>query len=210
MNRISTSSKTHVILLGLLAIMVLLLAGCQGQPSEKPPIHVNPNMDSQPKYRAQSSSEFFSDGASMRLPVEGTVARGELHEDTEFWEGKYSQSGAFIIDSPLVPTMDNLERGRERFNIYCAVCHGQVGDGTGIIIKRGFILPPSFHTDQIREYPDGKIFDIITHGIRNMPKYADQIPVEDRWMIVNYLRALQLSQNARLTDLPDEVREKIE
>jgi len=166
-------------------------------------------MDSQPKYLPQSSSEFFLNGAGMRVPVEGTVARGQLNEDTEFWQGIDSVTGEFIAKSPVIPTMENMERGRERFNIYCSICHGQTGDGTGIIIKKGYMVPPSFHTDQIREYPDGKIFDIITNGIRNMPRYADQVPVEDRWMIINYLRALQLSQNAAYTDLPDDVKEKI-
>ncbi|MDP8208532.1 MAG: cytochrome c [Candidatus Electryonea clarkiae] len=209
MNLLCRQDKTFIIISGLLLLIVLVLGGCQGRPSEKTPIHVNPNMDSQPKYLPQSSSEFFLNGAGMRVPVEGTVARGQLNEDTEFWQGIDSVTGEFIAKSPVIPTMENMERGRERFNIYCSICHGQTGDGTGIIIKKGYMVPPSFHTDQIREYPDGKIFDIITNGIRNMPRYADQVPVEDRWMIINYLRALQLSQNAAYTDLPDDVKEKI-
>jgi len=195
---------------GMILILTLLIVmvGCQGSPSEKPPIHINPNMDNQPKVLPQSENQFFEDGAGMRAPVEGTVARGELNEDTRFYQG-VDANGNFIRRSPVTVTYEGLERGRERFNIYCSICHGQVGDGTGIIIKRGYMVPPSFHTDQIRDYPDGQVFDIITNGIRNMPKYSDQIPVEDRWLIVNYLRALQRSQNASVSDLPDDIKEKL-
>ncbi len=188
----------------------ILLLGCQGRPSDNPPIHLNPNMDHQPKYRPQSSSPFFADGAAMRSPVEGTIAYGELHDDDPIYTGVDPQTGDTLRHSPVPVTMENLEYGRERFNIYCAVCHGQAGDGSGLVVRRGYIVPPSFHTDQIREYRDGTIFRIITEGIRNMPAYADQIPPEDRWMIVNYLRALQRSQATGIEDLPEDIRAQLE
>jgi mono/diheme cytochrome c family protein len=209
MNLKIKNSKFIVLIFVIVIMMSLIFGGCQGRPSEETPIHINPNMDMQPKILPQSSSEFFENGSGMRLPVEGTIARGDLNENLVYWEGKDPYTGEFVSKSPIVPTIDNLEYGRERFNIYCSICHGQVGDGTGIIIKKGYMVPPSFHTDQIREYPDGQIFDIITNGIRNMPRYSDQIPVEDRWYIVNYLRALQRSQNASYSDLPDDIKEKI-
>ncbi len=193
----------------VLFFTVLLIIGCQGRPSEKPAIHLNPSMDNQPKYRPQAVGAFFLNGSGMRVPVEGTVARGQLDVTSAYVTGIDPETGDTLIKSPVPYTTENMVRGRERYNIYCAICHGQVGDGTGTIIKKGFVVPPSFHADQIRNYSDGRIFDVITKGIRNMPKYADQIPVEDRWLIVNYVRALQRSQNASLTDVPDDIRDKL-
>ncbi len=203
--------KTKRASFALVALLLIsaMLCGCQGRPSEEPPIHINPNMDQQPKNRPQSESRFFEDGATMRMPVEGTVAQGRMKNDPLYQQGKDPRTGEFIEKSPIEYTMEGLERGRERYNIYCSICHGQLGDGTGTIISRGYIVPPNFHTDQIREYPDGQIYDIITNGIRNMPKYSDQIIEEDRWLIVNYIRALQLSQNAEFSDLPEEIKEKL-
>lgn len=190
-------------------LIVLFMSGCfRGRPSEDPPIHINPNMDDQPKYKAQSESQYFENGSSMRMPVAGTVARGEEYEDTRYYFGK-DANGKPVTENPVPITMQLLKRGQSRFNIYCAPCHGRTGDGQGIVVKRGYLPPPNFHQDLVRNYPDGHIFDVISNGIRNMPSYKHMIPVEDRWAIVSYMRALQRSENATLLDIPEEIRNKI-
>jgi hypothetical protein len=189
-------------------VLAISLAGCtRGRPSSKPPIHPNPNMMSQEKYKAQSGSAYFTDSAAMRVPVEGTVARGELQEDPIYYRGR-DTAGAFVGHVPLPVGMALLQRGRERFDIYCAPCHSRVGDGRGIMVTRGYLPPPSFHDDRIRGMRDGEIFNTITNGIRNMPSYGAQIPVADRWAIIAYLRALQRSHNAAVDDVPAELRGK--
>jgi mono/diheme cytochrome c family protein len=194
----------------MMMMMMMSLSGCfRGMPSDKPPIHINPNMDHQPKFNAQSANPFFADGAAMRVPPAGTVAQGKLHEDDAFWRGIDSTSGAALTMSPVPVTTEGLKRGQERYNIYCSVCHGQTGDGKGIMLKKGYVPPPSFHSDLIRGYPDGQIFKTISDGVRNMPAYKSQIPVADRWLIVNYLRALQRSQHATIADVPSEERGRI-
>lgn len=190
--------------------MVLLLIGCyRGQPSEKPPIHLNPDMDDQPKYLPQAGSRFFEDGAAMRMPVEGTVARGWLEEDSTFYFGMDLKTGQPVEKSPVPVTLTGLRRGEERFNIYCSPCHSRVGDGHGIMVQRGYTPPPTFHSQQVRNYPDGHLFQVISRGIRSMPSYGQQIPAGDRWLIVNYLRALQLSQHASIEDVPEEMQDQI-
>ena len=166
-------------------------------------------MDSQQKYKPQSLSKFFTDGSTMRHPVEGTIARGSLNADEVYYTGKTDKSEEFVKKSPVKITAKGMERGRERFNIYCAVCHGGAGDAKSIMVEKGYIPPPSFHSDLIRNYPDGHIFNVITNGVRNMPSYKFQIPVKDRWLIVNYLRALQRSQNADLEDVPQNKRDRV-
>lgn len=199
--------RIYLIML-LIASALLTMIACQGRPSEKPPIHLNPDMDDQPKYLPQAESNFFADSATMRVPVEGTVARDELRADDAYYRG-IGPDGKPVVKSPVPLTLKELERGEERFNIYCSPCHSRIGDGKGIMVQRGYVPPPSFHDDRIREFPDGHIFDVITHGIRNMPSYAHQIPVEDRWAIIAYLRALERSQNASLEDIPVELRDKV-
>ena len=189
----------------LILMTVAVSTGCfRNTPSEKPPLHVNPNMDDQPRYNAQAKSAFFADGAAMRVPPAGTIARGFLRDDEAYYTGKIDTTP--LTKSPVPVTMQLLKRGQERFTIYCSPCHGRLGDGKGIMVQRGYVPPPSFHDDRIRNFADGHIFDIITNGIRNMPTYRFQIPVEDRWAIIAYLRALQRSQNARLDDIPQELR----
>ena len=200
------SSRPNILLLGLL---ILFLTGCQGTPKNKPPIHINPNMDNQPKYLPQAESDYFANGSTNQPWVEGTVARGHLNEDDVYFRGMDPVTGKPVAKNPVKLTAEGLQRGQERFNIYCSVCHGQVGNGKGIVVERGYMPPPDFHTDLIRNYPDGHIFDVITHGIRNMPAYGPQIPVEDRWLIVHYLRALQRSQNATISDVPVELRDRL-
>jgi hypothetical protein len=198
-----------VIRLGIIFMLVLSTAGCyRGRPSEDPPIHVNPNMDSQEKYKPQSESEFFKDEMTMRPPVPGTVARGDLRADVAYYHGR-NDDGSLVDRMPVEINLDLMKRGRERYNIYCAPCHDQTGAGQGIVVKKGFLPPPSIHLDRLRQSPDGHLYDVITNGIRNMPAYNTQIPVSDRWAIVSYVRALQRSQNATAGDVPEEIREDL-
>ena len=183
--------KRTLVLLGL-AITVILVVSCgRGSRSEKPPIHLNPNMDNQPKYKAQSENRFFADGKTMRTPPDFTVARKELREDVRFYTGRDDQ-GNVVRVSPIPANPAGLERGRERFGIYCAVCHGIAGDGQGAILRYQYPIPPtSLHDDRILKMNAGEIFNIISNGIRNMPSYREQIPVKDRWYIIAYIRELQ-------------------
>lgn len=200
----SVSGLKYALYLMIIFISFAVMSCIRGNPSEKTPIHVNPDMDDQPRYDAQEESPFFANGAAMRRPVPGTIARGDLHHDKAYFEGKGS-GGEVVQDAPLYFSKNILERGRERYDIYCAPCHSRVGDGQGTVVQRGYIPAPSFHQDYMREYSDGHIYDVISNGIRNMPSYKHQIPVDDRWAIVGYVRALQRSQNAREEDLPEEI-----
>ncbi|MBD3402818.1 cytochrome c [candidate division GN15 bacterium] len=193
----------------ILLLVALVLVGCtRHRPSEKPPIHPNPNMDDQPRYDPQAPSEFFADGKAMRQPVAGTVARGRLNADPEFYTGK-NADGDFIRVAPVTIDLELLKRGQERYDIFCGPCHSRVGDGKGIMIQRGYVPPPSFYDQRLVDTTDGYLFDVITHGIRNMPGYQYQIPVPDRWAIVAYMRALQRSKNATIEDVPLERRETL-
>jgi mono/diheme cytochrome c family protein len=204
----STRSFRRAIALGALALFAAL-AGCvRERPSSKPPIHLIPDMDAQPKFKAQSESGYFSDGAAMRVPPAGTVARGMLRDDDVYYRG-FRSDGTPVKTMPVPVTAALLARGQERFNIYCSPCHSRAGDGRGIMVSRGYVPPPTFHDDRLRNIEDGHIFDVITNGLRNMPSYRYQVPVDDRWAIVAYLRALQRSQNATLDDIPPERRQDV-
>ena len=175
----------------------LLLTGCvRGCTSSRPPIHINPSMDDQPKSLPQSESQFFYDGASMRRPVPGTVARGELREDPAFFEGK-NGDGQFVAKIPIAVDEALLARGRERYTIYCQPCHDVRGDGKGILFVRGNVPTASFHQDKIRNYPDGQIFDVITNGSGLMSGYRWPIPPHDRWAIIAYVRELESTRLVR-------------
>ncbi len=159
------------------------------------------DMHVQPRQNPLSKSDFYPDQRSARPPVEGTVARGELHEDTYFYTGKIGSNPGDVMPFPV--TKEVLVHGRERFNIFCAPCHSRVGDGNGFVPSRGFARkPPSFHIQRLQKAPVGYIYGIITEGFGIMPDYASQIPPKDRWDIVAYVRALQLSQNATMADVP--------
>ncbi len=197
--------------LTFIALAVVLLVGCRGMQSDDPPIHPNLNMDFQERFDPQEFNPFFADGRSMRPPVPGTVARGMLREDVAFYQGR-SPGGDYVADLPVPVTRALLERGQERYDIFCAVCHGQAGYGQGIIMTGGYgyTPAPSYHDARLIEVSDGYLYDVITNGVRNMPGYAQQIPVADRWAIVAYVRALQRSQRASEADLPPSVRANIE
>ncbi len=182
----------------------IMLTACQGQISEKSPVHPNMNMDQQNRKEAQEENYFFEDGRSMRLPVEGTVARGLLKEDTEYYAGVDSK-GDWIATNPVAITKSFLYRGKERYEVFCTPCHGITGAGKGIIMTGGYgyVPAPTYHQDRLREATDGELYSAIYNGVRTMPSYASQIPVEDRWAIVAYIRALQASQNVS----EDEIKE---
>jgi mono/diheme cytochrome c family protein len=174
-----------------LALILLPLGGCmRGCTSSRPPIHVVPNMDHQPKYRAQSASPFFSDGATMRPPVAGTVARGELFEDVAKETGK-DEAGAFVTANPWPVDEAFVLRGKERFTIYCAPCHSSSGNGKGILWDRAQIDARDLHEQRILDMPDGQIFDTVTNGLGLMQGYRYPIPARDRWAIIAYVRELQ-------------------
>jgi mono/diheme cytochrome c family protein len=185
-----THARHDFLTLGiLLATVALLLSACRID------MHV------QPRQNPLSRSDFFTDQRSERPPVEGTIARGQLRADTYFYSGKTGSTPGDYMPFPV--TKEVLERGRERFNIYCAPCHSRLGDGNGFIPSRGFARkPPSFHIERLQKAPLGYFYDVITNGFGIMPDYASQIPPEDRWKIVAYIRALQLSQNATRADVP--------
>lgn len=172
-----------------------------------PRIHIIPDMDFQSKAKAQSASGLFADGRAMRLPVEGTVAHGEWIEDEYRATGKVA--GQFGTGFPFDIERAVMERGRERYDIYCGVCHGLDGLGRGPIAVRAealeesaWVPPTNLHDERLLSVPEGQLFDVITNGVRNMPAYAAQLSVDDRWAVVAYLRALQRSRNASLEDVP--------
>ena len=187
---ISASCKGLVLSLGALLIFA---GGCD---------RLRQDMGSQPKNKPLSPSEFFQDGRSERPVVENTVARDSVRED-ELYEPKESNSFPLAVDFAL------LERGEQRYKIFCSPCHGFQGDGNGMVAMRGMKHPPSYHQPRLRQVPNGYLFDVITNGFGVMMGYSAQIPPRDRWAIVAYLRALQFSRNAPAAELPAELREKL-
>jgi len=157
------------------------------------------DMANEGRYKPLEASEFFEDGMVSRQPVEGTVARGQLFADDHLYRGIVD--GAPAETFPFEVTAAVLERGRERYQIFCTPCHDQLGTGNGIVVQRGFRRPSSFHVDGLRTAPPGHFYDVMTNGFGSMPSYAAQIRAEDRWAIVAYIRALQLSQNANEAEL---------
>lgn len=176
-----------------IAAALVMIAGCD---------NLHQDMGNQPKNKALSPSDFFADGRSERTPVENTVSRSALDNDQLM----------VTKDSAMFPMQINgalLERGLERYRIFCSPCHGIQGDGNGMIVMRGMKRPPTYHQERLRQAPNGYIYDVITNGFGQMYNYAAQIPPRDRWAIVAYVRALQLSRNARAADLSAEQREKL-
>lgn len=205
---------TYRSLLGL--TLAVVLGGCRGMTSEAPPIHPNLNMDYVQRFEAQEANPFFADGAAMRQPVPGTVSRGHLRtiDNAPYTYGR-NADGAYVEDIPVEVTGSLLERGQERYDIFCTPCHGIAGDGRGIVavgnggVGYGFSVP-SYHTDALRARPDGYVYDVIQNGINTMPSYGHQIAPADRWAIVAYVRALQRSQQATSADVPATERERLD
>ena len=190
-----TPCRRHV--LGWLALSsVVVLSGCaRGCTSSRPPIHLNPSMDDQPKVLAQTASDFFFNGSSMREPVPGTIAIDGLREDAAFFTGK-GADGQFVATIPVPQNDALLQRGQQRYVIYCQPCHDARGEGKGILFQRGNVPTASFHDEKILKYPDGQIFDVITNGMGLMPSYKWPIPASDRWAIIAYIRELERKRPA--------------
>jgi cytochrome c len=182
------------ILLPIAAAVVL--AGCRQ------------DMHDQPRFKPYAGTSFFPDGRSARPALDGTVSRGHLKTDARLHKGR--EGDGFTAQIPLPVTKAFIERGQARFNIYCTPCHGRLGDGEGMVVKRGFKHPPTFHQDRLRSQPVGYIYDVITNGYGSMISYASRIPVEDRWAIVSYVRTLQYSQNANPVDLTDADKSRLD
>jgi mono/diheme cytochrome c family protein len=163
------------------------------------------DMHDAPRYDPLEASAVFPKGSSAQPLIAGTVPRGFLNEDEHLQTGKVN--GEPVNTFPFAITKADLDRGEERFNIFCTPCHGKTGEGNGMVVQRGYRQPPTYHSDRLREAPVAYFFDIMTNGFGVMPDYRSQIPVEDRWRIVAYIRALQLSQHASAADIPaDELR----
>ncbi len=161
-------------------------------------------MHDAPRYEPLEASAFFADGRGSRLPVTNTVARGALREDEHLFQGK--TDGQLADTFPMPVTLAMMARGQERFNVFCAPCHGRTGQGNGMVVQRGFRAPPSYHEDRLRNAPVGYFFDVMTNGFGAMQDYAAQVPVADRWAIAAYIRALQFSQSATVNDVPADRR----
>ena len=158
------------------------------------------DMHNQPRYKPLAASSFFGDGRSARPVIADTVARGDMRIDDAHYTGKVN--GADVDAFPFQISKADIHRGQERFNIFCSPCHGRLGDGQGMIVRRGFRQPPSYHIDRLIKAPVGHFFDVVTNGFGAMPSYASRVPVDDRWRIIAYVRALQFSQDATVADVP--------
>ena len=177
-------------LLATALVALVLVAGCRQ------------DMHNQPKYRPLRPSTLFADGSSARQPVDGTVARGTLNADEALFTGM--QNGAPVAEMPFAISASDLDRGEERYNIFCAPCHDQTGSGQGMIVQRGYRQPPSFHIERLKTVEPGYMFDVITNGFGVMPDYRAQIDARDRWRIIAYVKALQLSQPTVAEPAPGE------
>jgi mono/diheme cytochrome c family protein len=165
------------------------------------------DMHDQPRLKPYARSDFFADERASRQPVPGTVARGQLREDGLLFTGKLD--GRFAQEMPFPATIEILQRGQERYRIYCTPCHGQTGRGDGIVVRRGFRKPSSFHVDRLRGEPVGYFFDSMTNGFGAMSDYSAQIPVRDRWAIAAYVKTLQLSEHADVKQLSSELARRV-
>ncbi len=166
------------------------------------------DMQDQPRYDPFEASAFFPDGRASRPRVPGTVARGHLNDDEPLFTGK--RDGTYVATLPVAMTRPLLERGQQRFEIYCSPCHDRVGTGHGIVVQRGYMQPTSFHVERLRMIPVGYLFDVMTNGFGVMPAYAPQVPPADRWAIAGYIRALQRSQHAAVADVPASDQPKLD
>ena len=187
---------SHPRTLALCAATMLFALGCRQ------------DMHDAPRYDPLEESHFHADSRSARLPVEGTVARGNLREDVGYFTGK-TVDGQWVAEMPVKVDLALLRRGQERYNIFCAPCHDQLGNGRGLIVRRGFKQPATYHSDRLRTVPVGYFVDVITNGFGQMPTYAPQVKPADRWAIAAYIRALQYSQNAPAAELSQADRQAL-
>ena len=182
-------------LLAVAISLAVVFSGCRGYSSKEPPFHVNPNMYTQEKGKAYRESDFFEDGQDMRKPIEGTVARGQLKEDSHFYRGKVDGKDARSFPKELEINEGFIKRGQQVYMRTCAVCHSAIGDGQGLVGKRLLVKPTSFHSEYMYGLPPGHFFDAITNGIRTMQSYGHLIKEIDRWAVTSYIRILQISQD---------------
>lgn len=191
-----------IVLLNIIFFFFILFLnfGCLGNISEKPPIHLNSNMDQQPKYKAFSESDYFSDKRSMRSIIEETIALGTLKND-DFLTGKKDGNYINYFPKNILLTAEFIKKGKKKFEIFCAPCHSSIGDGKGLVSNYLPIKAPSIHNEYSYKLSLGYLYYIITNGVRSMPSYDDQISDLDRWSIVSYIKAIQLSQNYNNIDL---------
>ena len=169
------------------------------------------DMHDQPKYKPLRESSFFADKRQSRPVLPNTVARGDLREATEFYSGKTAADAKVDLDYfPMPVNREVLDRGHQRFDVFCSPCHGRLGNGAGMIVKRGFKAPPSYHIERLRTAPVGHFYDVITNGYGSMYNYAAQITPRDRWAIVSYIRVLQFSQNVTATEITPEMRARLD
>jgi hypothetical protein len=188
--------------------LAALLPACSNFPSRKPPLYVWDDMKWQEKYKPQMSSSFFADGRASRSLVLGTIARETYFADTSYDSG-VADNNTYVARNPLPLTRETLERGQQRFNIYCAPCHDRTGSGRGIVPAKSAWLPANLHDERIVKMVDGEIFHVVTYGRRTMPGYQVQVPASDRWAIVAYVRALQRSWLGTLADVPADLQGKL-
>ena len=214
--------RYFLLIFALVVVGVITIAGRRGTPSRKPPLYLFPDMDRQPKLRPQTEDSFFPDGMSSRLPVPVTVAHSApirvgdrwvyRFEDDPVNTGRVPGTTNFVEVNPFPITHQLLARGQERFNIYCAPCHGPQGDGKGITSRLGMAVVADLHdikTRKVVQQPDGQIFNTITYGKNLMGAYGGLISVEDRWAIIAYVRALQRSHLATVEDVPPQDRDRL-
>jgi len=193
---LSTNRQTTARLFGAIALTAVVSAGCRQ------------DMHDAPRYDPLETSEIFANGSSARPIVAGTVPRGQLNEDAYLHTGK-GADGLPVAAFPFAITHEDLDRGQERFNVYCSPCHGRTGVGNGMVVQRGYRQAQSLHIDRLKLAPAGYFFDVITNGFGVMPDYRAQITVEDRWRIIAYVRALQLSRAGATTDMPADMLEEL-
>jgi mono/diheme cytochrome c family protein len=194
-NRLPLTNVRGSVCFGAAALTLLALTACRQ------------DMHTEPRYQPLAETSFFSDHRSARPQVEGTVARGHLRIDEARYTGKID--GEDIDQFPIPIAKADIERGQNRFNIYCTPCHGQLGEGNGMVVMRGFRQPPSYYSDRLMNAPVGHFFDAVTNGFGAMPSYASRIQTDDRWRIIAYIRALQLSESASLNDVPADQRQNL-
>lgn len=198
--------RYFILAFALLMFVVISIAGCRGSFSRRPPIELFADMDRQPKLRPQTVNQFFADGLSSRLPVQGTIARGAFYQDLPIYTGREPGTTNFVTLLPVPVTSGLLARGRERYTIHCAMCHGAVGDGKGITAKYQMVGMANFHEQRLVAMTDGEIFNTITHGKNLMGAYGSTVNPHDRWAIIAYMRALQRAHLATIDDVPEPAR----
>ncbi len=201
--------RYFLLIFAICTVMVVAIAGKRGSLSRRPPIEIFPDMNRQPKLRPQVPNAFFADGRSSRPPIPGTIAREDRYEDLPVNTGRVTGTTNFVETIPVDVTAKLIARGQQRFNINCSPCHGAQGDGNGVVKKLGLATVANLHDKRIVELADGEIFNTITYGKNTMGPYGANVTVDDRWAIISYVRALQLSRLGSMDDVPESMRASV-